>query len=77
MLQIINLTDFAVLGETIGFSQAASINALAGPSGGVFGGLLGGLMEHWIAPQPLFLAFVPLFAFLVLTKPGKQTTLGT
>lgn len=76
-LQIINLTDFAVLGETIGFSQAASINALAGPSGGVFGGLLGGLMEHWIAPQPLFLAFVPLFAFLVLTKPGKQTTLGT
>ncbi|WP_431113216.1 MFS transporter [Variovorax paradoxus] len=34
LLQIINLNGFALLGETIGFSQAASINALAGPSGG-------------------------------------------
>jgi hypothetical protein len=33
LLQIINLTAFAALGETIGFSQAASINALAGLSG--------------------------------------------
>jgi hypothetical protein len=75
LLQIINLTDFALLGETIGFSQAASINALAGPCGGVFGGLLGGLVEHWIAPQPLFLAFIPLFAFLALARPGKQRRL--
>ena len=64
LLQIINLTEFALLGETIGFSQAASINALSGPGGGVFGGLLGGLLESWIAPQPVFLAFIPLFVLL-------------
>lgn len=76
LLQIINLTEFAVLGEKIGFSQAASINALAGPSGGVFGGLLGGLLEHWIAPQPLFLAFIPLFVLLVLMRPSRPATPG-
>lgn len=74
LLQIINLTEFALLGEKFGFSQAASINALAGPSGGVFGGLLGGLLEHWIAPQHLFLAFIPLFVLLVLTRPAEQAT---
>jgi MFS family permease len=74
LLQIINLTEFALLGEKIGFSQAASINALAGPSGGVFGGLLGGLLEHWVAPQHLFLAFIPLFVLLVLTRPAEQAT---
>jgi hypothetical protein len=68
LLQIINLTAFAALGETIGFSQAASINALAGPSGGVFGGLIGGLLEPWVAPQTLFLAFIPLFVVLSLTR---------
>jgi hypothetical protein len=73
-LSIINLTEFALLGEKIGFSQAASINALAGPSGGVFGGLLGGLLEHWVAPQHLFLAFIPLFVLLVLTRPAEQGT---
>ena len=72
LLQIINLTEFALLGETIGFSQAASINALAGPSGGVFGGLLGGLLAHWIAPQALFLAFIPLFVLLALSRGGKR-----
>ncbi|MFM9925687.1 MFS transporter [Variovorax sp. H27-G14] len=76
LLQIINLTEFAILGETIGFSQAATINALAGPCGGLFGGLLGGLLEHWIAPQSLFLAFIPLFILLILIRPGKKTTLG-
>lgn len=76
LLQIINLTEFALLGESIGFSQAASINALAGPSGGVFGGLLGGLLEHWIAPQLLFLAFIPLFLLLLLTRFIKPTELG-
>lgn len=76
LLQIINLTEFAVLGETIGFSRAASINALAGPSGGVFGGLLGGLLEDWIAPQSLFLAFIPLFLLLALTRSSRRTGLG-
>ncbi|ATB37898.1 hypothetical protein CYFUS_003323 [Cystobacter fuscus] len=76
LLQIINLTAFAALGETIGFSQAASINALAGPSGGVFGGLLGGLLEHWVAPQALFLAFLPLFMLLALTRQDKPATAG-
>jgi MFS family permease len=71
LLQIINLTAFAVLGEQIGFSQAASINALAGPCGGVFGGLVGGLVEPWISPQALFMAFVPLFAMLAMTAVGS------
>jgi MFS family permease len=73
LLQIINLTQFALLGETIGFSRAASINALSGPSGGVFGGLLGGLVEHWIGPQQLFLAFVPLFALLAFAQPSRRS----
>jgi len=66
LLQIINLTQFAQLGEKIGFSRAASINALSGPSGGVFGGLLGGILEAWISPQHLFLTFVPLIVVLAL-----------
>jgi MFS family permease len=68
LLQIINLTEFVVLGEQIGFSRAASINALAGPCGGVFGGLLGGLFEPWVSPQALFVAFIPLFALLGLSS---------
>ncbi|MCW5259245.1 hypothetical protein D5045_02775 [Verminephrobacter eiseniae] len=62
------------MGETIGFSQAASINALSGPSGGVFGGLLGGLLENWIAPQSLFLVFVPLFALLAIVRLRDHAT---
>lgn len=77
LLQIINLTAFAALGETIGFSQAASINALSGPSGGVFGGLLGGLLAPWIAPQPLFLAFIPLFLLLSLARQHTSSSAGT
>jgi MFS family permease len=67
LLQILNLGAFARLGQSIGFSQAAAINALSGPSGGVFGGLLGGLLEQLVPPQTLFLAFVPVFAFLAWT----------
>lgn len=66
LLQIINLRQFARLGERIGFSRAASINALSGPTGGVFGGLLGGVLDPWILPQHLFLLFIPLIAALVL-----------
>lgn len=73
LLQIINLTAFATLGEKIGFSQAASINALAGPCGGVFGGLVGGLVEPWISPQLLFGAFIPLFAVLARTQARPDT----
>lgn len=68
LLQILNLGAFARLGQRIGFSQSASINALSGPSGGIFGGLLGGLLEPFIAPQPLFLAFVPVIAILAFTR---------
>lgn len=72
LLQILNLGAFARLGQRIGFSQAASINALSGPSGGVFGGLLGGLLEQFITPQSLFLAFVPVIAVLVLTHARRD-----
>lgn len=69
LLQLLNLSAFGRLGEAIGFSQAASINALSGPSGGVLGGLLGGLLEPWISPQLVFLVFIPLFALLALKPP--------
>lgn len=72
LLQVLNLGAFARLGRHIGFSQAASINALSGPSGGVFGGLLGGLLEQYVAPQRLFLAFVPMVAFLAFAHTRAE-----
>ncbi|HRL20626.1 MAG TPA: hypothetical protein PLG97_08525 [Alcaligenes sp.] len=76
LLQIINLTDFADLGRSIGFSQAASINALAGPGGGILGGLLGGLLEPWIAPQTLFLFFLPPVLALGFWSTNRSTNVS-
>lgn len=77
LLQTLNLAAFANLGERIGFSRAAAINALSGPCGGAVGGLLGGLAEPWVKPQSLFLAFVPLFGLLAFTRQGEPVAEAT
>lgn len=77
LLQTLNLAAFANLGERIGFSRAAAINALSGPCGGALGGLLGGLAEPWVKPQSLFLAFIPWFGLLALTRLGEPVAEAT
>jgi predicted MFS family arabinose efflux permease len=68
ILQAMNLMQFARLGARIGYSQAASINALSGPSGGVVGGALGGVFDNWMPPQLVFFIFIPLFLILAFWR---------
>ena len=71
ILQAMNLMQFARLGARIGYSQAASINALSGPSGGVVGGALGGVFEYWMSPQMVFFIFIPLFLILAFWREER------
>jgi MFS family permease len=65
-IQIATLSRYAQLGARSGHGRASGLNALAGPSGGVFGSLLGGALGRWLGPQHVFVVIAAGFAFAAL-----------
>jgi MFS family permease len=54
-IQIATLTRYAQIGARNGHGKASGLNALAGPSGGVFGTSIGGVLGNWLGLGNVFL----------------------
>lgn len=63
VLEIVNLTRFARLGQVHGRGQMAGLSALAGPGGALAGSLLGGAAGPVLGLQAVFLLFIPALAW--------------
>jgi MFS family permease len=66
-IQIATLTRYAQIGARTGHGKASGLNALAGPSGGVFGSLAGGLLGRWLGQQHVFSVIAVGFALAALS----------
>lgn len=64
ILQVINVSRFAVIGGILGRGRIAGINAFVGPAGGIVGSFMGGVIGHWLPLQWCFLCFIPLVMYL-------------
>lgn len=62
MLQTVNLSRFARIGQELGQDTVSSLSALLGPAGATAGSLVGVLVSHTAQLQTLFLVFIPVFA---------------
>jgi MFS family permease len=65
-IQIATLTRYAQIGSRTGHGKASGLNALAGPSGGVFGSIVGGSLGRWVGPQQVFAIIAVGFALAAL-----------
>ena len=66
-IQIATLTRYAQIGARTGHGKASGLNALAGPSGGVFGNIVGGLLGRWLGQQMVFSIIGLGFTFAALS----------
>jgi MFS family permease len=65
-IQIATLTRYAQIGARTGHGKASGLNALAGPSGSVFGSLFGGILGKWVGQQGVFAIMAVGFGVAVL-----------
>lgn len=65
VLQIANLTRIARIGARAGRGKVAGLQALVGPSGGLFGSTVGGLMGRSLGLQSMFLLLSVFFGVLL------------
>jgi MFS family permease len=65
VLQIANLTRLARIGARAGRGKVAGLQALVGPSGGLFGSAVGGLLGRSLGLQSMFLVLSVLFGLLL------------
>jgi predicted MFS family arabinose efflux permease len=74
-IQIATLTRYAQIGARNGHGKASGLNALAGPSGGVFGTSVGGVLGRWLGLDSVFLLLGAGFvlAALVVYHSGRQS----
>jgi len=66
-IQIATLTRYAQIGARTGHGKASGLNALAGPSGGVFGSVVGGALARWLGQQQVFAVIAVGFAVAALS----------
>ena len=66
-IQIATLTRYAHIGSRTGHGKASGLNALAGPSGGVFGSIVGGSLGRWVGQQQVFAIIAVGFAIAALS----------
>jgi MFS family permease len=65
-IQIATLTRYAQMGDRTGHGKASGLNALAGPSGWVFGNLAGGVLGKWVGQQTVFSIIAGAFGLAVI-----------
>ncbi|CAN91573.1 MULTISPECIES: MFS transporter [Sorangium] len=65
ILQIANLTRIARIGARAGRGKVAGLQALVGPSGGLFGSAVGGLLGRSLGLQTMFLLLSVFFGLLL------------
>lgn len=65
MLQVINFTVYAKVGEHIGVGKISGVTVLAGPAGGLIGSIVGGWLGYLVGLQQLFLLFSAIFIGLL------------
>lgn len=65
-IQIATLTRYAQIGSRTGHGKASGLNALAGPSGGVFGSIVGSSLGRWVGLQQVFGIMAVGFALAAL-----------
>ncbi|WP_438042339.1 MFS transporter [Sorangium sp. So ce128] len=65
ILQIANLTRIARIGARAGRGKVAGLQALVGPSGGLFGSTVGGLLGRSLGLQTMFLLLSVFFGLLL------------
>ncbi|WP_437533983.1 MFS transporter [Sorangium sp. So ce726] len=65
VLQIANLTRIARIGARAGRGKVAGLQALVGPSGGLFGSTVGGLVGRSLGLQSMFLLLSVFFGVLL------------
>ncbi|WP_437716357.1 MFS transporter [Sorangium sp. So ce448] len=74
ILQIANLTRIARIGARAGRGKVAGLQALVGPSGGLFGSAVGGLLGPSLGLQAMFLLLSVFFG--VLLAVARRTSLA-
>ncbi|WP_437985017.1 MFS transporter [Sorangium sp. So ce117] len=74
ILQIANLTRIARIGARAGRGKVAGLQALVGPSGGLFGSAVGGLLGRSLGLQTMFLLLSVFFG--VLLAVARRTSLA-
>lgn len=76
-IQIATLTRYAQIGARKGHGKASGLNALAGPSGGVFGTSIGGMLGKWLGLDSVFLlvgaGFVIATALVYHSGHGRES----
>lgn len=74
VLQIANLTRIARIGARAGRGKVAGLQALVGPSGGLFGSAVGGLVGRSLGLQSMFLLLSVFFGVLLVV--ARRTSLA-
>lgn len=74
VLQIANLTRIARIGARAGPGKVAGLQALVGPSGGLFGSAVGGLVGRSLGLQSMFLLLSVFFGVLLVV--ARRTSLA-
>jgi MFS family permease len=76
-IQIATLTQYAQIGARTGHGKASGLNALAGPSGGLFGSLAGGVLGKWLGLPNVFSIVSAGFALAALALAFRQSSART